>query len=1681
MVVKPQSSSLVLSMARRPFEATRVSYAPAGRTVAELLHAEGLDLAGSHLGHWRVSVGGMDVAPALWSRVRPKPGLVVEVVPVVRGDNAKRALAIIAVIVIAYYTGQWVSGLQALGTYAPVAGAVAQGLVMAGGMALVNKHLPPPLPKASDPSVNPTYSLQGGRNRARPYKQVALVLGETKMVPDFANDPWTWFEGPDQYQSIMLDGGINCGSVADIKIGDTSIGLYHDVTVLKNGFLHGNTGRISELTDVETVAGSLLEHGTDWTTRTTSDGCTRIAIDVEANLYRQNKEGKFRTAELHLEAEYRPVGSTTWQTFYVTPPYNMTTAGHYEQDNWGHSVWVPGYSYVYTPTDIELSSKSTTPLRRSFPLDVPAGQYEVRMRKITPELENVSEGANTVYWTQLKSYLPDKSDYAGQPRTQIMIRASGQLNGALDEVSWVARSQPLDFWDASVEGGGGWSIVTEPGASGVSNPGAQILSLLRGIRREGGEKLLAGAGLTDNRIDMDSLKGFMTHCALHDYRCDMVVQENMGLIDLMQTIASCGMGSVGRMSNGKWGVTWFSDDQPVRGVINMASMKTRSFAVSYDLRRTADELQVEYFDASAGWSWQTVSVPKSGTQAVEQTARRQLLGITCEEHAAELARFYKGQDIYGRKSISFEMDWEYLTHQRGSLVALSHDLTQWGYGGRLVSAQAEGVNVTLELDSPVPSAGPNGSAARFIGLRLAGEMQYRVFAVEPFDGETTTLTLKPAVDENEVPVSPWPTGASLPGSAGNPAWDSLWIYDFRSTPGLKARITGIEPGQDGNTARLTVVPEADEFWTYVREEDYNPPPSQSLIPRAPAISTVMVSEELKRQGSSFYTDLTASFDVTGPFDQAELWGTLVESGEFGGVGAPMRLLTTTRSTLATWRGSLDETWLLELRPFHGARRGPAYTFQYDVQGLSEPPAALASYTAVPEGERLLITLTEVSEPDIAGYELRVADTDWGTTGQVYRGPGSQARVMPPVPGATLTLYAKAFDTSGNYSAGAALPVMFTSALIPAPSSVTHVFQTTSISGSTFTLDWSDVAVQFGLSGYLISYEAEGVPKVKMIKASSITLAADWIGTRHFQIQAMDQLGNIGGEIDYYINKAAPGALLNLDGYTIDNSVTLSWEPASSSSLPVSHYRIYKNGTLGWRSDAHRITLAEQASGVNTYGVAPVDTDGREGAVTTITLNVAAPPDFVRHGRYVADWSGELSNAYANPANNALLLPVDVARTRAAIFEARNWTSRAEKVADGYTHWVQPAHDDLIAYYEQVWDAGLVLPAMIIHTQYQIQFLSGSVGEATITLTTALDSGFTSGVRESEKSVPVVADHPVEVSEVRNNFRYWKIRLAVNVPDDATVLKLLDNAITVDLFVKVRTEQLTGRTVPGGAHALRSRLPTYWNVWEPAMDMPPVGWTVLGTDTENTIELDAGPSEPYGGQPEPLWACVNADHATGLAVDAVPVDLEATGLLYACWVKQDVAGGQFEIAGATDGSLLTLAGTPVTSALAALDLPLPDTWYLVAVYVHPAAYTGADMGLSGVYDDAGLQVHALDEFKANTGVIATAFSAGQAASTGTQDPTLRLCRPALMPCTAAQAPERIAYLVRCATQAGIALPLPPDLLATVSIAPGVVGDGTERLAPQVDSDPATLSHINEFVFNSAETLVEADVTAVIRRY
>nr|WP_315242114.1 host specificity factor TipJ family phage tail protein [uncultured Albidiferax sp.] len=973
-----------------------------GETLAVFLQRHGV-VAGQQ---WVVSLGGVEVPEAHWLRLRPKHGHLIEA----RRVPQKQVLQLVAIAALAYLTfgAGGIAGGSFLGMGTSVAAYIAAGVVFMAGSMVINKLLGPKVLTQATNSQNPSYSLTGGRNTARLFEPMGLVLGQPYCVPDLAAQNYTYFANGEQFLWQLFHAGLNCASVDTLRIGQTAMSAYQGVTLSYDGFASGNTGLPVLTSSVDTVPGALLDAPTSpgaWTTRTTSVNTIQLVVDLEGQLYKVSGNGAYENLLCILEVEFRAVGSSTWELLH-SEPYDVVTPPVYSQFGLGgeqeHRLISPGYTTTITPTNVRLNNANSKPLRLSLQRSVPAGQYEVRARKVTAN-ETATNAQNTIQWTVLKSYQLDTGNYAGQARLGVQIQATGQLSGSLDEVNWMATAKPHPYWNGS-----SWTTATTR-SNGLSNPGALLLLLARGIYGPDG-RLLAGLGFADSQIDIAGLQGFMQRCAAKGFTFDYFVQESTSIGDLLNAIAAAGMGTVS-WHTGKLGAVWFSEDDPVESVLNMGTMKAKSFSVDYDTGATADEMEYQYFDRNRGNAWKSVRVLAPGITTPTDTARQKLVGVTSEAHAAILARFSMAQNIYLRKTVNCEVDLEHMTFRRGTVMAVSHDVTQWGYGGRLRAASNAGGTVTLKLDDVVPAVSPSGATSRYVGLRLAGERQYRVFPIAAFTGSSRVLTLATA----------WPGGVPVPGdSASNPAWDAVWIYDFKATPGQKMRVADISPQGNMDGARVALVPESPEFWTYVWTGAYTPPPNTSLLQGGPVVSRVLVTEQLKRQGTTYYTELTLTFDVTGSYAQAELWGAIGDG--------PKALLSTTRGTRLTWQGGLDETWYLELRPFSDLHTGTPYATGYKVGGLSVPPEPFDFFTILvqPDGTRQYnfgYNSLDAQPADWLGCEIRytsgtVPTPDWASmqllqdTTTYYT--HSPVELNAPLSG-TYTFAAKSLDTTGNES------------------------------------------------------------------------------------------------------------------------------------------------------------------------------------------------------------------------------------------------------------------------------------------------------------------------------------------------------------------------------------------------------------------------------------------------------------------------------------------------------------------------------------------------------------------------------------------------------------------------------------------------------------------------------------------
>lgn len=928
-----------------------------GESLADFLRRH---VPGIESGAWTVMISGAQVPRRMWAKTFPKHGMLIAC----RASVGKQVIAIIAIAVLTFFSGGMAAGLYgAMGGTFVAAGAatsiavIQAGIVIAGTM-LINKVLAPKVPKMSGPeAARAVYSLSGQRNRARPFEPLPTLWGEMRVTPDLASNPYSWFEGDDQYLSTILLGGINVHSAADLSVGDTPITNYTDVSQFYNGFSGMPSVDVPLYSNADTITGAELENDGDWVVRTSSADTIALQFDLEGQLYDLSGTGKAKVNSVPLFIETRLVGTTSWQ-----PALSET-----------------------------LTNATTDVLRRTFTVSVVQGQHEARMRLGAPTWDD-GEGKDAckIGWNVLRSIQPDLTDYRAWGRIGIKIKATGQLSGSLDTLRATYRARPMDLWNGTQ-----WVTATTR-ANGLSNPGAILLQTMRGIYTNG--VLQFGYGMDDAQIDIEGLKAFMLHCTARGYTYDKWITSEVSLGQFCQEVALAGMGEFSWTDGSRPTAVFVSDGQPLSGVVNMANMMQASFEVAYNLSNAADGIEYQFLDRERNWETTTLRVAAPGVTTMLNPARITGDGVTSEAHAAVMARYHLAQSLYQYKTIGYSADIEHLDYRRLSILSVSHDLTQWGFGGRLVSAQIVGGRVRIDVGEDLPAL-----TTPHVGLRLPGQRDYRVWPVDVLAVPGRILTLQGA----------WPAGLPLPGATSDdPAHDTLWCYDFKATPGYRVRVVSMEPESDLKGAKVSCVPEGPEFWNYVLNGTYEPAGNQSSLVTAPPIaSNLRISRSRVQVGNGWEHELSAVWDVSGNYDHAQVWAApagqpllLVESNVYG--------------TRHAWRVPADQTWSVEIRPFDGLGRMGVVASQI----FTDPSVvvgAVVGLAAFVETNGIVLRWNAPQEVESIGYastrvRMGLAGATWETATPVFEGSANTIN-LGWLQSGTLVFYAVHLNTAGDAS------------------------------------------------------------------------------------------------------------------------------------------------------------------------------------------------------------------------------------------------------------------------------------------------------------------------------------------------------------------------------------------------------------------------------------------------------------------------------------------------------------------------------------------------------------------------------------------------------------------------------------------------------------------------------------------
>jgi hypothetical protein len=645
-----------------------------GMTIAEAL--------GEHASHSaQVILGGVEVPRELWSKVRPRIGMPVEVILYPQGGNGGKVLRIVAIVALMYLTAGASAGLFATagGMFAAgstSAAVLAAGISIVGSMA-INALIPPPSPKMSaqqDP-FQQLASITGTSNQATPYGVIPCVVGTVRFFPPHAALPYTEISGSDQYLRMLLDLGWGDLDISDIQIGSSPISSYSDVEYE----ISTTPTLFSQDIYEASVATTLVDGGS--ASRTTQLATTEISLDLVFGngLFGVDNKGNTTTSTAYFTVQYRVTGSPTW--IDAGTATGLTLTG--------------GFSYA--SGTFTLASAARKMLRTGIRWKVASGQYDVQVTRGTTVY-----GATTFFgdctWTVMRSVSPQLPSTTGTLKLAVRIKATGQLNGIVQNLSVLA-AQKIPTYNT------GTSIWSTNAAN--TNPAwiaAWLMTRCPAVVRR----------LADSRLDLQAISDWATEVGAKGYSIGFVMDSPRAFGDVLNDVFAAGRAARG-MRNGLYA--------PVRDVAQTVPIQmftpanSSGFNYARPFANLPHALKVTFTNPAANYQQDVMIVYADGYNAdgssglIAATRFETLdLRTMIDPNATWRIGRYHLAVMYNRPTIySLTADVEHIVCERGDLVHVAHDVIGWGVAwGRIKDVSGSSVTV----DGPVTLAAGKTYAIR---------------------------------------------------------------------------------------------------------------------------------------------------------------------------------------------------------------------------------------------------------------------------------------------------------------------------------------------------------------------------------------------------------------------------------------------------------------------------------------------------------------------------------------------------------------------------------------------------------------------------------------------------------------------------------------------------------------------------------------------------------------------------------------------------------------------------------------------------------------------------------------------------------------------------------------------------------------------------------------------------------
>lgn len=472
----------------------------------------------------------------------------------------------------------------------------------------------------------------------------------------------------------------------------------------------------------------------------------------------------------------------------------------------------PDYAYRLFETSaygssITVEDATTDQVRRTLSWAVPSGQYDVRVRRVTPDTDSDSI-LDESYWTALRTITPaNPIGLAGLATIALRIKATDQLNGVVDSFNVLAESIVPDY-DAAA---GAWVDRA------TQNPASLFRAVLqhRANRRR----------VADARLDLSTLAAWHTECEAKGFTFNAVYDFGGTVFERLSQVASMGRASFA-MSDGRFSVV---RDRPGLSPVQIFTPRnSRGFRGRRSFPDVPHALRVRFLNSEAGYQQdeRTVYADDYDVTTATEFESIELFGCTDAALAWRVGRYFLAVAALRPETYEIDVDAEHLVCRRGDVVLVNHDAPLLGtHSGRVhqLVEDTSGRLAVVVVDAPVEMEAGKSYAIKF--RTSAGEIISA--GVRTDAGQRADVYLDPP----------------LPIESSRPAIGDLFAFGERTIETRECVIKSITMGTDLSATLVLVdyapaVHEADVGDIPPYEPGINSPPSYDAGPYAPIIDSI---------------------------------------------------------------------------------------------------------------------------------------------------------------------------------------------------------------------------------------------------------------------------------------------------------------------------------------------------------------------------------------------------------------------------------------------------------------------------------------------------------------------------------------------------------------------------------------------------------------------------------------------------------------------------------------------------------------------------------------------------------------------------------------------------------------------------------------------------------------------------